>query len=182
MPVPASDPGFLIMDEKLNLLAGNDEAIQILAFPNLPERIKRLNLFLEKRIRSGLLDRQFTESFEFVKAYKSGKRNYTCRVFWLDCSAKASSRLAVAILERSSAGMATLNELSNQFDLTPRERQTVQFLVQGLTSKEIAKRMNISPNTVKAFLRIVMVKLGVSTRSGIVGRVVGRDSNLDRIA
>jgi DNA-binding CsgD family transcriptional regulator len=46
-------------------------------------------------------------------------------------------------------------------------------LLQGLTSKEIAARMSISPNTVKAFLRLVMVKMGVSTRSGIVGRVVG---------
>jgi DNA-binding CsgD family transcriptional regulator len=33
--------------------------------------------------------------------------------------------------------------------------------------------MKISPNTVKAFLRIVMVKMGVSTRSGILGKVIG---------
>jgi DNA-binding CsgD family transcriptional regulator len=46
-------------------------------------------------------------------------------------------------------------------------------LLQGLTSKEIAQRMGISPNTVKAFLRLVMVKMGVSTRSGIVGKIVG---------
>jgi DNA-binding CsgD family transcriptional regulator len=63
--------------------------------------------------------------------------------------------------------------MSEQFALTERERETVELLLQGLTSKEIAIRMNISPNTVKAFLRLVMVKMGVSTRSGIVGRVVG---------
>jgi DNA-binding CsgD family transcriptional regulator len=63
-----------------------------------------------------------------------------------------------------------------QFNLTPRELETVRFLVEGLTSKEIAERMNISPNTVKAFLRIVMVKMGVSTRSGVVGKVVGPHS------
>jgi DNA-binding CsgD family transcriptional regulator len=44
-------------------------------------------------------------------------------------------------------------------------------LIQGLTNKEIAGRMNISPNTVRAFIRMVMGKLGVSTRSGIVGIV-----------
>jgi len=48
----------------------------------------------------------------------------------------------------------------------------VQFLREGFTSKEIAQRMNISPNTVKAFIRLVMVKMGASTRSGIVGMIV----------
>jgi LuxR family transcriptional regulator, regulator of acetate metabolism len=57
--------------------------------------------------------------------------------------------------------------------LTQREKETVELLIQGLTSKEIATRMKISPNTVKAFLRIVMVKMGVSTRSGILGKVIG---------
>jgi DNA-binding CsgD family transcriptional regulator len=41
----------------------------------------------------------------------------------------------------------------------------------GLTSKEVATRMNISPNTVTAFLRLIMVKMGVTTRSGIVGKL-----------
>jgi len=49
----------------------------------------------------------------------------------------------------------------------------VEFLLQGLTSKEIANRMGISPNTVKAFLRLVMVKMKVSTRSGIAGKIAG---------
>jgi DNA-binding CsgD family transcriptional regulator len=66
-----------------------------------------------------------------------------------------------------------VTELGEQFDLTARERETVEYLLQGLTSKEIAVRMQISPNTVKAFLRLVMVKMGVSTRSGIVGKMVG---------
>jgi DNA-binding CsgD family transcriptional regulator len=47
-------------------------------------------------------------------------------------------------------------------------------LLEGLTSKEIADRMGISPNTVKAFIRLVMVKMNVSTRSGIIGRIVGK--------
>ena len=47
----------------------------------------------------------------------------------------------------------------------------VEFSIQGLTNKEIASRMSISANTVRAFIRMIMVKLGVSTRSGIVGVV-----------
>jgi DNA-binding NarL/FixJ family response regulator len=37
--------------------------------------------------------------------------------------------------------------------------------------------MGISPNTVKVFVRLVMVKMDVSTRSGIAGKIVGPDAN-----
>jgi DNA-binding CsgD family transcriptional regulator len=101
-----------------------------------------------------------------------------CRCFRFDCSVRNGSQAALALLlERSSSGNLLLEEVSDQFDLTHRERETVELLLQGLTSKEIATRMAISPNTVKAFLRLVMVKMGVSTRSGIVGRIVGPHSN-----
>jgi DNA-binding NarL/FixJ family response regulator len=52
-----------------------------------------------------------------------------------------------------------------------REQETVELLTLGLTSKEIASRMNISPNTVKAFFRMVMTKMAVTTRAGIVGKI-----------
>jgi len=59
-----------------------------------------------------------------------------------------------------------------------RELQAVELLMDGLRSKEIALRMQISPNTVKAFLRLVMLKMGVSTRSGIVRKVFEQGSRL----
>jgi DNA-binding CsgD family transcriptional regulator len=31
--------------------------------------------------------------------------------------------------------------------------------------------MNVSPNTVKTFFRLVMMKMGVNTRAGIVGKL-----------
>jgi DNA-binding CsgD family transcriptional regulator len=77
------------------------------------------------------------------------------------------------ILERHGSSAAALSDLARQFELTARECETVALLLEGLTSKEIATRMQISPNTVKAFLRLVMVKMDVSTRSGIVGKALG---------
>jgi DNA-binding CsgD family transcriptional regulator len=65
-----------------------------------------------------------------------------------------------------------LQAASERFHLTDREEEVLQFLLEGLTSKEIADRMAISPNTVKAFLRLIMIKMGVSTRSGIVGKAM----------
>lgn len=79
----------------------------------------------------------------------------------------------VLLLERSTNGAATLGQICARFCLTPREQETVELLFEGMTNKEIANRMKISANTVKVFVRMVMVKMGVSTRSGIVGKIAG---------
>lgn len=174
MAIVPSETGFVLVDSTLNPIASNAEAVQILAFPNKPERIKQLPLFLADRIRTALVDHHAQGATQFVKEYKSGKRRYVCRCFHIEQSVRNGANATVALLlERSSSGNTLVQEVSSQFDLTQREKETVELLLQGLTSKEIAKRMSISPNTVKAFLRLVMVKMGVSTRSGIVGRIVG---------
>jgi DNA-binding NarL/FixJ family response regulator len=44
----------------------------------------------------------------------------------------------------------------------------MRFLLQGLTNREIAERLEISEGAVKASLRHVCQKLGVRTRSQLV--------------
>ena len=61
--------------------------------------------------------------------------------------------------------------------LTPREREAMALLLHGLTSKQIAERMHVSPNTVKAFLRLIMLKMEVSSRSAIVAKIMMTDRN-----
>jgi DNA-binding CsgD family transcriptional regulator len=168
MSVSNSEPGFLLMDDKFHPLATNEHAVQILKFPNGSDKIKHLQLFLCDKIRSGLVNHQ-SKDLEFVKQYQSGRRRYVCRSFQLYSNLSDSHTVAI-VLDRNSSGITMTSDLIAQFDITPREQETIQLLLQGLTSKEIANRMHISPNTVKAFLRLVMVKMGVTTRSGIVGR------------
>jgi DNA-binding CsgD family transcriptional regulator len=173
MTIGIALPGFLLLDVSLKPIAFNSEAVRILAYPTNPERIKHTTTFLADKIRLSLLSHRTSEELEFAKLFKSGARRYTCRAFRLDCNDRGKSQFWIALLlERFSSGTAAVTELSKQFDLTARERETVELLLQGLTSKEIATRMSISPNTVKAFLRLVMVKMDVSTRSGIVGKMV----------
>ena len=170
---PRCEPGFVLLDSGLNPVAFNSEAVKILAFPENVERIQRPSLFLFDKVRGSLLSSRDAEDLQFVKLFKSGNRRYTCRVFSLECNDRSRSRSWTALLlERYSSSVASLSDLSQRFDLTTREREVVEFLLQGMTSKEIANRMHISPNTVKAFLRLVMVKMDCSTRSGIVGKIM----------
>src|ERR1700739_27229 len=172
----SSRPGFLLLDKSLAPVASNHQAIRTLSYPNFPERIKRMDVFLADKIRAGLVSRQASNGIDFVKDFKSGKRKYFCRSFLVDTNGNGSKGmplLAALLFERCSSGTLALEQIGLEFELTQREKDTVELLIQGLTSKEIATRMKISPNTVKAFLRIVMVKMGVSTRSGILGKVIG---------
>lgn len=169
----SSQSGFLLLDKSLGPVASNHEAIRILTYPNLPERIQRIDVFLGDKIRAGLVSRQSPTALEFVKEFQSGKRRYVCRSFMVDTNGKGMPLVAALLLERCSSSTMALAQIGQDFELTRREKETVELLIQGLTSKEIATRMQISPNTVKAFLRIVMVKMGVSTRSGILGKVIG---------
>src|ERR1700733_11033931 len=168
-----SQPGFLLIDKSLSTVASNPEAIQILTYPNLPERIKRIDVFLADKLRASLVSRQPSNGLDLVKGFKAGKRRFLWGSFRLDTVGKTGSLQAALLFERCSSGTTALGQIGQDFELTHREQETVEFLIQGLTSKEIAQRMKISPNTVKAFLRIVMVKMGVSTRSGILGKVIG---------
>ena len=53
-------------------------------------------------------------------------------------------------------------------NLTGRDRTVMRFLLQGLTNREIAERLEISEGAVKASLRHVCQKVGVRTRSQLV--------------
>ena len=176
MSIGIATPGFMLLDTSLHPVAFSAEMLRILAYPTKPERVKQPSLFVFDKVRSSLVNQQSGHDLDFVKLYKSGRRRYLCRSFRLECNENGKPRYWVGILlERYSCGVTAVIELSKHFDLTCREKETVEFLLQGLTSKEIATRMNISPNTVKAFLRLVMVKMDVSTRSGIVGKIVASE-------
>lgn len=49
--------------------------------------------------------------------------------------------------------------------LTDREQEVLQLVAEGLTNKQIAQRLVISPATAKTHLARIMQKLGVSTRT-----------------
>jgi DNA-binding NarL/FixJ family response regulator len=52
--------------------------------------------------------------------------------------------------------------------LTPREREVLTLLVEGLTHKEIAERLVITPRTVAKHIEHILVKLGVHSRAQAV--------------
>ncbi len=57
--------------------------------------------------------------------------------------------------------------------LTPRERDIAAQLVEGKTSKQIGKQLDISPRTVEIYRARLMKKYAASTSLELVQRLMG---------
>jgi len=57
--------------------------------------------------------------------------------------------------------------------LTPRQRQIMLIVAEGLSNKEIARRLNISEGTVKIHLHQIFRHLGISNRTALTAFVYG---------
>jgi DNA-binding CsgD family transcriptional regulator len=169
--VTANSEGFLLLNSSLNPIFFNRAAAEILSYPQKVEAHKNLDDFLASRVRTNLVSGESSRVLNVVSDFQSGRRLYQCRTYRVNALAQGDARCTLAIiLERSSNGSIAIEQISEKFRLSTREREVLPHLLNGLTTKEIASGMDISPNTVKVFLRMIMVKMGVSTRSGIVGK------------
>lgn len=167
----ADSEGFLLLNSDLSPIFYNRAAAEILIYPHKLETHKNLEDYLASRVRKTLVSGEASGVPKLVSDFQSGRRLYQCRAYRVGALAQGDSQCALAIiLERGSNRSFPIAEVSERFHLSSREREVLPFLMNGLTTKEIASGMDISPNTVKVFLRMIMVKMGVSTRSGIVGK------------
>lgn len=85
---------------------------------------------------------------------------------WFSTYTEGSSHQLAAIIAEVEDGQPDENSERNV--LNTREVEVLRFLVQGLTNKEIAARMEVSESTVKNTFQQLFGKLGVRTRSQLV--------------
>ncbi len=172
-PLKPSDAGFLLLDSSLRPIYANQDAVRILCYPEAPKPSKAAMQAIKKRVDSLLRGHLPLPGSPSLVEFSSGKRRYLLRAFYLDSQSKRPLQPAYALLiERGHHVLLKLAHVCNQYNLTSREIETLRLLLDGLTSKEIASRMQISPNTVKVFLRLIMLKMGVTTRAGVIGKFV----------
>jgi len=168
----ADSPGFLLLDNRLRPLYVNDEAVSIICYPRSLRGNGDVANFLKHRINSMLPERKDSPDPTFSGEFASGRRHYQVRVFALKCNLENHSGPILAVLLERKREHPDVLRAARKFHLTEREKEALELLMQGCTTKQIASRMDISPNTAKAFLRSVMFKTEASNRSGILAKIL----------
>jgi ATP/maltotriose-dependent transcriptional regulator MalT len=74
---------------------------------------------------------------------------------------------------RASGETARKRDPSTVSQLTPQELQVARFVSEGLSNKEVAAQLFLSPRTIDAHLRNVFAKLGVTSRTQLARLALG---------
>jgi PAS domain S-box-containing protein len=92
-------------------------------------------------------------------------------LFWCHVSGRALDPA-----DPHAAGIWAFEDLSSKralsVDLTPREREIAALLIQGLTSKLVGRRLDISPRTVDVYRARLMRKAGAATTTELVHKLL----------
>ena len=95
--------------------------------------------------------------------------------FWFKTYSDVS---LLEVMDRTMAGESVYPEkapdvmLGNlpAFELTRQQRSLLRYLIEGLSNREIAEKMFLSPNTVKDYLDDIMERTGIHSRTALVGQ------------
>jgi two-component system, NarL family, response regulator NreC len=152
-------PDIAILDLRMPEMNGLDAARAILA--TCPET-------------GVILLTMHTDEFEIANALRAGVRGYVVKTQAADdlLQAVAAVRSGQLYLSPGIAAPIVAGYLSGAGAppdaLTSREREVLQQVAEGRTSKEIAHALNLSAKTVESYRARVMEKLNIHQTAGLV--------------
>ncbi|MGD9001137.1 MAG: response regulator transcription factor [Anaerolineae bacterium] len=117
----------------------------------------------------------FKERDLVQRALQAGAISYLLKNISIDDLAEAIRAACVGQSTLAPEAAQALIQAASQgptpgHDLTPREREVLELLVEGLTNPEIAQRLMISSSTARAHVSSILSKIGVSNRAEAVAR------------
>ena len=171
----------------------NKEALQILSLSDFSQKKGSISLCgicsicskwkgcLEKGISNpSESDEGGDSEANFIEIIKSGLRLYTVRGLVLSGHQQTKQEqetVFMFIFERVSPGRLNLPQVARQWRLNNREQDMVRLLLEDKGNKEIAHTLGLSIDTVKGYMKLLMRKLGVASRTGIIACLLTKKPN-----
>lgn len=157
-----------------------DIAVLDLSMPGL-NGVDAAREILQHHPRVGIiLLTMHAEDYQVITALRAGIRGYVIKT-------QASDELVRAIREVAAGGMYLSPEVSRILvgaylsgaqlppdPLTPRERQVLQLVAEGKTTKEVATVLGLSSKTAESYRARIMEKLGIHQTAGLVRYAIRR--------
>jgi PAS domain S-box-containing protein len=168
--VETSPAAIVTVDERGFIELANRAAIDLLAPQNSQLVGNPIAAFLPELHHALRREEgpQFRASMQ-CRAHRGDGQSFTADVWFSTYKEAASPKLAAIIaevMEDSSAGANGFG--AERAALNNRETEILKLLVQGLTNKEIASKMEISESVVKNTLQQLFSKVAVRTRGQLV--------------
>ena len=83
-------------------------------------------------------------------------------------------RLQRDTIETASSLSESANDLGAAIGLTPRQHSILSLIAKGLTNKEVASHLNLSPRTIEMHVALALERLNCRTRSEAVSRAISQ--------
>ncbi len=178
-----ADEGLVLTDPAFNLIAVDPGAATILNYRDRTAIKGKPVPPLPDGIMEAIRNRTPKDRSVIKTHVRLGQNEFICRTYLLESQDGSPAPPMIALhLERDSSVNSAISEIVSKYHLTDREQEVLRGISMGLATKELADQMNISPNTVKAFLRLVMIKMRVTTRAAIVAKILHNGSAMDEPA
>ena len=134
----------------------------------------------DERRAAGLAGRPFNRArtrLAYGEFLRRSRRRVDARVHlraaldtFEDLRAKPWAERAATELRASGETVRRRDETAGEVvPLTPQERQVAQLVKKGMSNKDVAAQLFVSPRTVDFHLRNVFTKTGVSSRGELIG-------------
>ncbi len=113
----------------------------------------------------------FSERRMVLEAIDAGAAGYLLKDGGMDDivrAVRAAANGEAPLSPRAAQAILSARPARQLPELSAREREVVELVVEGLRNKDVAERLGISEKTVKTHLTHVYQRLGVSTRSDMI--------------
>lgn len=163
--------------EALELLESTQPDVMLLDM-NMPgmdglETLKHVN---ERWPDITILILSFHDDPEYVEqALRNGAAGYLLKTVSRDeliravqAAADGAGYLSAEITRPLLSKFAASNEPVGELNLSPREREVLQLVADGMSTKQASVELGISESTVKTYLRTLFEKLGATHRAHAV--------------
>ena len=113
---------------------------------------------------------------EKIRGLSQGVVDYICKPFEIsELEEKIKNWLLLiklnslkAEIELKSKHQRRLENFINEYNISPKEKEVLNYLLQGLKNSKIAEKMFISPNTVRKHIERIKIKLNISRKAELI--------------
>ncbi len=158
--------GLVLLDSQWRVLSANAEIVAAftpreMADPDTGDALQEFGAEVARRMGTAPPPKTFSYS------------GFTCTVLQFSCAYGGTGQPVNAVLiQRPSESPEFVAVLSRKYQLTPRETQALASCLKGHEVKQIANQMGIGVSTAKSHLRLIGIKMGVSSRAEILSKVL----------